>query len=202
MSTGQTEIPSEKECYAMIAEMGMPQNIIAHSVQVQRVSLFLADHLFDHPLNRELVGAGALLHDITKIKSLQTKEDHAKTGEILLASRGYPEVGRIIGQHVFIYESVPDDRITEAEVVNYADKRVLHSSIASLEERMNYIMERYGTTAERMKLLHVLRERSKGLEDKIFKRLSFRPDELAFLLGCEDSLAGGLKRLTALLACL
>ena len=171
----------------MIAEMEMPENIIAHSLQVRRVSLFFVDHLMNNGLNRELVGAAALLHDITKTRSLQTKEDHAKTGEILLAAKGYPEVARVIGQHVFIHESFSADEITEEEIVNYADKRVLHDSVASLEERMNYILQRYGKTAESRQWLNLLREKSKALENKIFRRLSFKPDDLGILLN-----SGGL----------
>ena len=187
MNSKQIRIPSEDECYEIITEMGMLDHIIAHSRQVRKVSLFLVDHLISENLNRELVEAAALLHDITKTRSLQTKEDHAKTREILLTAKGYPEVGRIIGQHVFIYECFPDGEITEAEVVNYADKRVLHDGVASLDERMIYILERYGKTPERRQLLKLLSERSKRLENKIFKKLSFKPDELPFLLG-----SGGL----------
>jgi putative nucleotidyltransferase with HDIG domain len=182
MNAKKVRIPSEGECYEIIAEMGMLENIIAHSLQVRRVSLFIVDHLINNSLNRELVGAAALLHDITKTRSLSTKEDHAKTGEILLAAKGYPEVGRIVGQHVFICESYSDVEITEAEVVNYADKRVLHDGVASLEERMNYILQRYGSTAERREWLDLLREKSRRLERKIFKSLSFRPEDLGFLL--------------------
>ena len=190
MNVKSTGIPSEEECYEIIAEMGMLENIIAHSHQVQRVSLFIVDHLMNENLDRELVGAAALLHDITKTKSLQTKEDHAKTGEILLAAKGYPETGTIVGQHVFISKCFPEGKITEAEVVNYADKRVVHDSVVSLEERMNYILKRYGGTPERRQLLTLLWERSKRLENKIFKKLPFKPDELGFLLdskGLEDS---------------
>jgi putative nucleotidyltransferase with HDIG domain len=182
MNSNQIRIPSDAECYEIIAEMGMLENMIAHSLQVRRVSLFIVDHLISESLNRELVGAAALLHDITKTRNLQTKEDHAKTGEVLLTAKGYPEVGRIVGQHVFIYECFSDDEITETEIVNYADKRVLHDGIASLEERMNYILERYGRTSERRQLLNLLWEKSKELENKIFKRLPFRPGDLGFLL--------------------
>jgi putative nucleotidyltransferase with HDIG domain len=182
MNVTPIRIPSEEECYEIMAEMGMLENIIAHSRQVQKVSLFIVDRLIVKNLNRELVRAAALLHDITKTRSLQTKEDHAKTGEILLAAKGYPEIGTIIGQHVFIYECFPEGEITEAEVVNYADKRVIHDGVASLEERMNYILKRYGNTSERRQLLNSLWERSKKLENKIFRKLPFRPDELGFLL--------------------
>jgi len=160
----------------------MLENMIAHSLQVQRVSLFIADNLLKSGLNRELLGAAALLHDITKTRSLQTKEDHARTGELLIAEKGYPEVGRIIGQHVFLESYFLSVNPTEAEVVNYADKRVLHDRVASLAERMDYIMERYGGTSERRELLSRLWRRSVELEKHLFAMLPFAPEELPGLL--------------------
>ncbi|MHB8090634.1 MAG: HD domain-containing protein [Syntrophales bacterium] len=175
-------IPSEAVCMEIISEAGMLENMIAHSLQVQRVSLFIADNLLKSGLNRDLLGAAALLHDITKTRSLQTKEDHARTGELLIAEKGYPEVGRIIGQHVFLESYFLSANPTEAEVVNYADKRVLHDRVASLAERMDYILERYGGTSERRELLSRLWRRSVELEKHLFAMLPFAPEELPGLL--------------------
>jgi putative nucleotidyltransferase with HDIG domain len=182
MELRQIAIPSEAACMQMIAEMGMLEHMVAHSLQVRRVSLFIAERLMNKSINRELLGAAALLHDITKTRSLQTREDHAKTGEDLLAEKGYPEVGRIVGQHVFLDSYLFTGYPSEAEVVNYADKRVLHDTVATLEERMGYILERYGTTPERRQLLDMLRKRSVELERRLFKELPFVPDDLALFL--------------------
>jgi putative nucleotidyltransferase with HDIG domain len=177
-----TAIPSDAQCRKMMAETGTLQNMVAHSLQVQRVSLFIADHLEAGGLNRELLSAGALLHDITKTRSLVTKEDHARTGEALLAEKGYPEVGRIVGQHVFLDSYLFGREPSEAEVVNYADKRVLHDSVATLTERMEYIVERYGASPERRDLIKLLWDRSLELELRLFKLLSFSPEDLARLM--------------------
>jgi putative nucleotidyltransferase with HDIG domain len=80
--------------------MDMLENIVAHSLQVCRVSMFLTDRLGLPELNRELIRAAALLHDITKTRSFRTQEDHAETGARLIADLGYPEVAGIVGQHV------------------------------------------------------------------------------------------------------
>jgi putative nucleotidyltransferase with HDIG domain len=182
MESRQIAIPSEAACMQIIAEMGMLEHMVAHSLQVRRVSLFIAERLVNKSINRELLGAAALLHDITKTRSLHTRENHAKTGEELLAEKGYPEVGRIVGQHVFLDSYLFTGYPSEAEVVNYADKRVLHDQVATLEERMGYILERYGTTPERRQLLDRLRERSVELERRLFKLLPFAPDDLALFL--------------------
>jgi len=182
MKSTSIAIPSEAVCMEIISEAGMLQNMIAHSLQVRRVSLFIAANLWEGSLNRELLGAAALLHDITKTRSLQTREDHARTGELLIAEKGYPEVGKIIGQHVFLDSYLLEGNPSEAEVVNYADKRVLHDRIASLDERMLYIFARYGATPERRQTIELLRERSETLEKRLFTLLPFAPGELALLL--------------------
>ena len=96
----QIRIPTEDECWRLIARMGMLENIVAHSRQVCRVSLLIAESLSSDGLDRDLIGAAALLHDITKTRSFTTQEDHAETGERLLSELGFPEVGKVVGQHV------------------------------------------------------------------------------------------------------
>ncbi|OIP91184.1 MAG: metal-dependent phosphohydrolase [Syntrophobacterales bacterium CG_4_8_14_3_um_filter_58_8] len=184
------KIPSEGECRQLIAGMGMLENIVAHSRQVCRVSLLIVDHLKpDHlqpdGLNRDLIRAAALLHDITKTRSFQTQEDHAETGEKLLAEIGYPEVGRIVGQHVRLDRYFASAVLTEAEVVNYADKRVLHDRIVPLGERMGYILEKYGRAPERKRAILLLWEKTEALEARLFAGLPFAPDDInRFLDGC------------------
>jgi hypothetical protein len=96
----------------------------------------------------------------------------------MLTEMGYPEVGRIIGQHVrlerYFASPVPD----EAEIVNYADKRVLHDRIVPLAERMQYIVERYGLSPERKSALLLLWEKSEALERRLFAGLSIAPEDL------------------------
>ncbi|MDP1992520.1 MAG: HDIG domain-containing protein, partial [Syntrophales bacterium] len=100
MKAEPIHIPSEEHCRRIIAELGMLENIVAHSLQVCRVSLLLTDQLSLPGLNRELIRAAALLHDVTKTRSFNTGEDHAETGARLLMDLGYPEVAGIVGQHV------------------------------------------------------------------------------------------------------
>ncbi|MCG6537921.1 MAG: HD domain-containing protein, partial [Syntrophales bacterium LBB04] len=90
MEAQRIRIPSPEACRQLIAEMGMMEHIVAHSLQVCRVSLFMADHLALPGLNRELIQAAALLHDITKTRGFKTREGHADTGGLLRDDLGYP----------------------------------------------------------------------------------------------------------------
>jgi len=195
MKAHYIDIPSEEACRRIISDMGMLDNIVAHCKQVCRVSLFLTDHLGISGLNRELILAAALLHDITKTRSLHTSENHAETGAQLLKDLGYPEVADIIGQHVRLnhYDFVSDTP-TDAQIVNYSDKRVLHDKIVPLNDRMGYILEKYGNTQERKQLIRILWEKTQQLEDRLFTGLPFSPDDIIKLLSCEEE--SGVKSLT------
>jgi putative nucleotidyltransferase with HDIG domain len=127
----------------------MLPNIVEHSLQVMRVSLAVTDHLKDGvSINRELVTAAALLHDITKTRSLKTKENHAASGGVLLRKLGFASIAEIVEQHVIIHNLNLEGKIEEKEIVYYADKRVMHDTIVCLEERVLDLIKRYGTTEE------------------------------------------------------
>lgn len=187
MNAEQIRIPTEEACRLLIADMGMLENIVAQSRQVCRVALLIVDHLkpdYLQPngLNRELILAAALLHDITKTRSFQTGEDHAETGAKLLADLGYPEVGRIVGQHVRLDRYIASKSPAEEEIVNYADKRVLHDRIVPLSERMGYILEKYGREPERKRAILLLWEKTEELEARLFAGLPFAPEDVSLLL--------------------
>ena len=183
-------IPSRKACFELICELEMLEHIVAHSLQVCRVALYLADRLSEQgiALDREMVEAAALLHDITKTRSFQTGEMHTETGAEVLRERGYFEVGEIVRQHVrldtYFQAKTPD----EAEIVNYADKRVLHDKIVPMADRMNYILEKYGQRADLGDRLDWLWKKSEEVERRIFSSLPFGPEVLG-----EDVPSGGVE---------
>ncbi len=182
-------IPTREECYRLIQRMDMMAHIVAHSLLVCRVALLLTDRLQDRdiPLNRELIRAGALLHDITKTRSIQTGEMHTKTGAEMLIEEGYPEVADLVRQHVRLDVDSDTGPPTEAEVVNYADKRVLHDQVARMSDRLGYIMERYGTTPEYRARIRKTWRRAEKLEEKIFRYLDIVPAQISELIPSDQS---------------
>ena len=142
-------IPNRDECEELMARYSMLPNIVEHSLQVMRVSLAVTDNLKDGvSVNRNLVIAAALLHDITKTRSLETKERHADSGGTLLRELGFPSIAEIVEQHVIIQNLNLEGKIEEREIVYYADKRVMHDTIVTIEERVHDLMQRYGTAEE------------------------------------------------------
>ncbi len=135
-------------------EYHMLPNIISHSKQVMNVALKIIDNLADSSnINRALVIAGALLHDITKTRSLETGERHDSTGAELLRALGLPSVAYIVEQHVFFTDFNADVPLEEREIVYYADKCVMHDEVVSIHTRVDDLIARYGTTEERCEMI-------------------------------------------------
>jgi uncharacterized protein len=148
------KIPDYQECLAIIAEKGMLENIKEHSILVMKVSLAITDALKPGTIiNRELVLAGALLHDITKTQALATHEPHDITGGEYLRSIGLPSVAEVVEAHVTSEALDLKGHLSEKEIVHYADKRVMHASIVSLADRIDDLLIRYGTTEEHRSLI-------------------------------------------------
>jgi putative nucleotidyltransferase with HDIG domain len=127
----------------------MLPNIMAHSFRVMEVAIAIVDNLkIDVQINREIVMAAALLHDITKTRSLITRERHDTSGAVLLREMGYTDVADIVEQHVILNNFDPQGALEEKEIVFYADKRVMHDQVVTLEERVEDLLHRYGKTEE------------------------------------------------------
>jgi putative nucleotidyltransferase with HDIG domain len=142
-------IPSREECDELMVRHSMRPNIVEHSIQVMHVSLAITDNLKNGiAVNRDLVIAAALLHDITKTRSLVTNERHDISGGELLREMGFTSTAEIVEQHIVFNNLNLQGRLEEREIIYYADKRVTHDKIVTIEERVHYLMQRYGNTEE------------------------------------------------------
>ena len=171
-----------------MCDMKMMEHIVAHSMQVCRVATYLTGYLVAHHnhLNFKLIRSAALLHDITKTRSFNTREDHALTGSQFLTDRGYPEVGDLVRQHVVLDEYSAAKIPVDADILNYADKRVLHDEIVDLDTRLDYILERYAKKAEDRERICLLWKKTRHMESTIFSDLPFSPQDLNRILNAED----------------
>lgn len=161
-------IPTLRECEQLIVQYAMLPNIVKHSRKVMDVALAIADNLHHRCfVNRELVQASALLHDITKTKSLVTHEHHDISGGVLLRKLGFRSAAEIVEQHVIIEQINLDGRLEEREIVYYADKRVLHDRVVSLEERVEDLILRYGTTEKIQEQIRQNKSQALAIERKI-----------------------------------
>lgn len=170
-------IPTPQECLAILKTHQVPGHIIHHSQIVYQIALYLGKQLNvnGEKLILPLISAGAILHDIAKIG----EDDHARAGAELLIRLGYPEVAEIVRQHV-ILDKQNIDKINEAAVVHYADKRVKHTIIVTVAERFDDLRWRYGKTQENLAWLNQLQSTTKEIEKRIFQKIGKDPQAISF----------------------
>ena len=173
-------VPSVNECRALMEEHGMLSNIAAHSEAVMRVAAAIVDDLIDpDDVERPLVVAAALMHDITKTRALETKERHDESGGALARSLGMERIAEIIEQHVFLKDFDPEGPLLAKEIVYYADKRVRHNVVVNLDQRLEYILEHYGkNNPTRHALIRENFKKCIALEQYLFRWLPFGPQDL------------------------
>lgn len=174
-------IPTVAQCFRLMEEQRMLANIRDHSIIVARIATLLGRELEQRgvALSLPLVVAASLLHDIGKTACLDSDRDHAAYGREICLAHGLDELAEIVGGHVRFRDNSLGG-FGEYDIVFYADKRVTHEQVVSLEERQDYILERYGRNDPQR--LAVIREHCRSwrlVEERLFARLAFSPTELA-----------------------
>jgi uncharacterized protein len=179
-------LPSHKQCLSLMDAHAMLPNIREHSFRVMEVAAYLGEALaatgFD--LHLPLITVGALLHDLGKTACLGTLINHAELGAGILEELGYSHVAQVVREHVHLDGSILDPRpLREAEVVNYADKRVLHENVVTLEVRFADLAVRYGRTPEAQARIQATAVKTRALEEKLFAPLHLSPLDLLRING-------------------
>jgi len=159
------DIPTEDECWALLEEFGVSAHIRAHSRRVAGLAGQITDGLNEAgaALNRDLVLAGALLHDLCK-----GQPDHPIAGAQVLRDMAYPRVAEVVSTHM-------DDRLNqqpvdEAQVVYLADKLSQGTHVMKLADRRRHTMQRFADRPEvlaaaqrRLRKAEIIQERIEGV---------------------------------------
>jgi putative nucleotidyltransferase with HDIG domain len=161
----KSNLPTHKECLAIIKEHHVPPNIIKHSLTAAKLAVFLAQRLKEKGIvvDVDLVDRACLLHDIVKICNIKeldysrfeqtvTAEDKAKWQQLREKYEGvpheyaaydvlkdkYPALALTIKKHRYmgILNEKEKPNTWEEKLVYYADMRVMHDKIVPLEERL------------------------------------------------------------------
>jgi uncharacterized protein len=130
-------------------------------------------------LQASLVQAAALLHDIAKTRAIEARElRHDLVGGRMLRELGYDAIAEIVESHVFFIGFDSAGRLEEREIVFYADKRVLHDTIVSVDHRVDDLVQRYGINERIVKLINDNRSFVEQVESKIRSFLSKDVEEI------------------------
>ncbi len=182
-------IPSIEECLELHNRFEMLDNIRAHSFAVARVAEALVEGLHRTGKatkalpDREEVIVGSLLHDIAKTLCITTGCRHAEIGRQMVLDLGYPELSEIVAEHVVLKNFTADlyaqGVFGAKEIVFYADKRVRHDEVVSLDDRLEYIIDRYGDNNPAKEIL--IRQnfaQTLDFERYLFNFLDFLPGDI------------------------
>jgi uncharacterized protein len=166
-------VPTEQECYEIMKRYHMLDNIMKHSIMVMKVSMALVANLKDPDvLQSSLVMASALLHDIAKTRTIETKElRHDMIGGEIMRELGYDKIAEAVESHVVFDGFDPKGDLEAREIVFYADKRVMHDSIVSLDSRVDDLVKRYGVNERIVNLITENKNFVLEVENKIQKFL-------------------------------
>jgi len=184
------DIPSVGDCFDLMEQYHMLPNIKDHSIVVANVAKVITSSLIavGHELSMDRIIAGALLHDIGKTACLDNDDDHAAKGVEICLKHNLEPIADIVGEHVILRSYSPKNFFYEKEIVYYADKRVNHDQVVNLEERLSYILERYGLNnvirCQAIKRNYAL---CQELEKRMFSFLSFEPFDISQLLATHQS---------------
>lgn len=146
---GELRIPGEEECMKMLRDNGTPEKVIRHCRAVAKKADDIAAALEEKGihLDRNLIKAAALLHDIERVRP-----HHAQAGADYLLSCGFPNVSRIVASHMELTDE-QEKIINETSVVFLADKLIKEDREVTLKERYfgnitpekePFVKEKYG----------------------------------------------------------
>jgi len=178
-------IPDHPSCIDLLEKYKTPAHIVLHSEMVWLVGRVVAEGLIrqQYLVDLDLLRASCLLHDIGKYLCIKDgKGYHDVRGQQILDQEGLPEIGRIVVQHV-VLRGEKDRPLAEEHVLFYADKRVVHDEIVSLDDRFVYLEETYGRSAEAVRRLNIMKEETLSLERRIFRLLDFIPADIPSMVG-------------------
>lgn len=183
---GSVSIPSRVEAVSILLELDPPGWLVEHSSAVAEVAVDLAARIAERgtALDRALVEAAALLHDVDKALPkghplLQL--GHGAAGAAWLTERGHAELAPAVAHHPAkllsdeaVYPGWAARASLEERVVAYADKRATQD-VVTLDERFHRWAERH---PERAASIQVARGRAQLLEREVCAAAGLAPTEV------------------------
>lgn len=200
----QSEYPDDNECERLFEDYCLPENVREHNRQVTKVADLIASKFNEkgHLVDSQLVHSAAMLHDIarpidvtdfsefsegctTLWKDLKKRFQHVRHPEAayLLLKDTYPEVAKVIRKHAYkaIISYDPEIRplTREEKIVTYADKRVTHTDIVSLNERFEEGHKRWQKEPHYdPDLVQELDNKYFELEKELFSKIDIEPEQI------------------------
>ena len=177
-------VPDEAQCVRLWDKYGMMPHIREHCRAVASVALEIVRRAGERGLIPEGRGldapsvlAAGLLHDIAKTYTIRHGGSHAQLGAAWVRDEtGNPALAQAVLWHVsWPWQEGPLDDSADPlrlpVVIAYADKRVRHTEVVTLEQRFEDLLIRYGIDDERRERITGYLNRTKTVEKALFDRI-------------------------------
>lgn len=201
MVAPQVKLPTRAQCEALWEEYHTPAHVRRHCTQVAQVALFLGEQLQQAgiDLNVELCERAGLLHDLVRVteweelrydeffdeppspqdiaaweeqrKKWSPEVPHAEVNAEILRDN-YPLLAAVVASHSV--RAVYSLSTWEEKIVHYADRRVAHDKIVTVEERFSDFSVRYPNLDPHGEALAA----TKKLENEIYSVLQLDTGEI------------------------
>jgi molybdenum cofactor cytidylyltransferase len=170
------EIPSEKECEALLDIAGTADNIRRHCRKVAEVAVVIAEAAAaaGETVDTDLVRAASVLHDIAKASS-----EHDIEGGRMLANFGFGKTGHIVSLHTDIFGEGEKPSL-EAMIVYLADKYIRDEEPVSIEERYSSAEIKYGSIPGVYEKIQCYKNDAVKVKEHIEKIMRYSPDRIVF----------------------
>lgn len=146
--------PTLAQCLAWWEEWEMPDNIRRHSTVVARSAYVLAVKMREKGITLDpiLAHRAGLIHDIDKIDTLHEGGAHGVMGADFLQAQGYPEMAKIVRDHIMstIINPEAKSRSWENKLVFFCDKLVEGDELVPFDQRLEALRARYPYYVEKM----------------------------------------------------
>ncbi len=176
-------IPSRDECFLYWDQSAMLPQIQDHSLTVAAVSLQLAEMACYQGLSIDsrLVDAAALLHDLAKTYTIRHGGSHSQIGGAwVVRLTGNPAIAQAVIHHVHWPGEICFQNYLLPLIIIYADKRVKHDRIVSIEDRFHDLFQRYGINEQRKHSIHTSLQQTRLIESRLSRELEVSLDAYPF----------------------
>lgn len=168
-------IPTEDKAKKLWDKYHLPKKKRTHVTLVAHVAMFFASRI---QVNKKLLFAAALLHDIDKAVQKLPGERHPDAAVRILREEGMSEVADLVATHPLyaILDPVIAPATWEQKLLFLADKMVKYD-IVGVDRRFALWNEEH-LPPEEQSILDTCYPKVKQLEQEVFKLAQITPDDI------------------------
>jgi putative nucleotidyltransferase with HDIG domain len=151
-------LPGYATCLSWLQGQEVPYSLLAHVHGVAAAAYQMAVWLRSagEMLDPLLVHRGGLLHDLAKLKAAhrapESRISHGELAALMLMDLNYPQLAEIVRRHQLFSLTDPDfqPQTWEQKLVYFADKIIEGGRLASVDERITALRQRYPQNDQRI----------------------------------------------------